>query len=74
MSICSENVSSIDFNDCFLFGLAFFEELSVSNDWPLASSPNDIRSIKFVSFSKLSKLDELLSDANTVSAKLVLKR
>jgi hypothetical protein len=46
----------------------------VINDCPFVSSPNDIRSIKFVSLSKLSKLDELLSDANTVSAKFVLNR
>jgi hypothetical protein len=74
LSTCSENVSSIDFKVCFLLLFNFFEEFSVSNDCPFASSPNDIRSIKFVSFSKLNKLDELLSDANTVSAKFVLNR
>ena len=64
----------MDFNVCLLLLFNFFEEPSVTNDCPFASSPRDIRSIKFVSLSKFNKLEELLSDANTVSARLVLNR
>ena len=64
----------MDFNDGFFVVLPFFVDASDINAWPFASSPNDIRSIRLVSLSRLSKLLELLSDAKTVSARFVLNR
>ena len=64
----------MDFNDCFLWPWVFLDEESISNDCPFASSPNEMRSIRLVSLSRLRRLVELLSEARTVSARLVLNR